>query len=157
MNSYRLLDRLLLPFFNEELGAKLFAGFSRSFTITRQKTAGDLYGILQMHAFVTSVHGLCGLVSRSRVLRCRNRDRLTGNTIRACATVSREDVKKTARLARLELSEEEISKITPEFQKIISFIDQMSELDVDGVEPMARPYDSQNVVREDSPVIFPNV
>ena len=66
-------------------------------------------------------------------------------------------MQKTARLAQLELSEEEINKITPEFQKIISFIDQMSSLDVEGVEPMARPYDLQNVVRDDKPVVFPEV
>lgn len=74
-----------------------------------------------------------------------------------CSPVDRDQVEKTAHLAQLELSEEEVNKLTPEFQKIINFIDKMSELDLDGVDPMPRPLDAENVVREDTPKMFDNV
>lgn len=73
------------------------------------------------------------------------------------ASVSREDVEKTARLACLSLSEDEIEKVTPEFQKIIDFVDRMSDLDIEGVEPMARPHATHNVIREDIPRMFSDV
>lgn len=75
----------------------------------------------------------------------------------ACVNVSREDVQKTARLAQLELKEEELGQATKDFQNIVTFFDSMNELDVDGVEPMARPHDSENVMREDVPVQFNDV
>jgi len=75
----------------------------------------------------------------------------------AAVSVDREQVRKTAHLAQLDLSEDEISTVTPEFQKIISFIDRMSELDVDGIDPMPRPHDAENVTRDDTPKMFENV
>lgn len=72
----------------------------------------------------------------------------------ACADVSREDVLKTARLAQLEVKEEEVEQVTDEFRKIIEFFNNMKELEVDGVEPMARPHNVENVMREDDPVRF---
>lgn len=73
---------------------------------------------------------------------------------RACADVSRDDVLKTARLAQLEVKEGEVEQVTKEFRKIIDFFNDMKELDVDGIEPMARPHDIENVVREDVPIRF---
>lgn len=77
--------------------------------------------------------------------------------VEACAQASREEVKRIANLARLELSEDEITKITPEFQKVIGFFNTINELDVDGIEPMSTPNDAQNVVRDDTPVMFTDV
>lgn len=70
------------------------------------------------------------------------------------SSVSREEVMKTARLARLEIKEEEIESVTEEFQKIIGLFSSMEHLNVDGVEPMARPHGGENVVRDDVPVRF---
>lgn len=66
-------------------------------------------------------------------------------------------MKKIANLAQLEFSEEELHEIAPEFDKVISFFDEMNELDVDDVQPMLRPNDISNVTREDTPVRFDNV
>lgn len=79
--------------------------------------------------------------------------------IKACAgsSVNRETVMKTARLAQLALSDEEIDRITPDFQRIFKLIDTLSELDVDGVEPMSRVEDSSNALRDDVPKAFPDV
>lgn len=68
--------------------------------------------------------------------------------------VTRAQVVQTARLARLEIREDEISQVSQEFQNIIQLFDKLSDVNVDGVEPMARPHDSENVIREDEPVRF---
>jgi aspartyl-tRNA(Asn)/glutamyl-tRNA(Gln) amidotransferase subunit C len=75
----------------------------------------------------------------------------------ASVQVDRDVVVKTARLAQLELSDDEIEKLTPEFQKMIGFVETISELDLEGVEPMSRVEDTTNVWREDVPVSFPDV
>ena len=67
-------------------------------------------------------------------------------------TLKREDVIKGAMLARLALSEAEISSLTEELSQIVGFVSQLSEIDTADVEPLAHPLDSQNVFREDSPV-----
>ncbi len=66
--------------------------------------------------------------------------------------LTREDVIKVAMLARLALSENEISSLTQELTQIVGFVSQLSEIDTTDVEPLAHPLDSQNVFREDKPV-----
>ncbi|MDO6963066.1 Asp-tRNA(Asn)/Glu-tRNA(Gln) amidotransferase subunit GatC [Rhizobium alvei] len=45
-------------------------------------------------------------------------------------------VKRVARLARLAVSEDEAVRMTGELNGILGFVEQLSEVDVDGVEPM---------------------
>jgi aspartyl-tRNA(Asn)/glutamyl-tRNA(Gln) amidotransferase subunit C len=45
-------------------------------------------------------------------------------------------VKRVARLARLAVTEEEAEKTTGELNAILGFVEQLSEVNVDGVEPM---------------------
>ena len=45
-------------------------------------------------------------------------------------------VKRVARLARLAVTEEEVARTTGELNGILGFIEQLSEVDVTGVEPM---------------------
>eukprot|EP00173_Palmaria_palmata_P004072 Plantae.Rhodophyta-Palmaria_palmata.ctg4800.p2 GENE.Plantae.Rhodophyta-Palmaria_palmata.ctg4800~~Plantae.Rhodophyta-Palmaria_palmata.ctg4800.p2 ORF type:complete len:115 (-),score=13.06 Plantae.Rhodophyta-Palmaria_palmata.ctg4800:269-613(-) len=71
--------------------------------------------------------------------------------------ITRADVEKTVGLAHLNLSADDVDKLTPEFAKIVSFIDTISELDLDGVEPMSRVIASENVLREDVPKVFGDV
>jgi len=70
----------------------------------------------------------------------------------ATPTLTREDVIKVAMLARLALSDTELSSLTEELSKIVGFVSQLSEINTDEVEPLAHPLDSQNVFREDRPV-----
>ena len=70
----------------------------------------------------------------------------------ATPTLTREDVIKVAMLARLALSDIELSSLTEELSKIVGFVSQLSEINTDEVEPLAHPLDSQNVFREDRPV-----
>lgn len=52
-----------------------------------------------------------------------------------------EDVKKIAHLARLNLSENDHELYTSQLSTILNFIDKMSEVDTDSIEPMAHPLD----------------
>ena len=45
-------------------------------------------------------------------------------------------VKRVARLARIAVSEEEANRMTGELNRILGFVEQLSEVDVEGVEPM---------------------
>ena len=67
-------------------------------------------------------------------------------------TLSRDDVIKVAMLARLALSDDELSSLTDELSQIVGFVSQLSEINTDDVDPLAHPLDSQNVFREDRPI-----
>ncbi len=66
-------------------------------------------------------------------------------------SLSRKDVAKVGSLARLALTEEDLSRMTGELSKIIDFVSQLGELDTASVEPLAHPLDTRNVFREDEP------
>ncbi len=64
--------------------------------------------------------------------------------------MDRETVIKIARLARLRLSgEEEIERRTKEMSGILSFVEQLQEVDTAGVAPLANPNDEVQRLRED--------
>ena len=63
--------------------------------------------------------------------------------------LSEQEVRKLAFLARLELSDEEVRTIGPQLVSILSFIEQLSELDTDDVEPMTTALDVDNRWRPD--------
>lgn len=50
--------------------------------------------------------------------------------------LSVEAIHKLAHLARLELSPQEAEMLAPQFQQILSFVEQLNELDTEQVEPM---------------------
>ena len=47
-----------------------------------------------------------------------------------------EQVRKLARLAGVEINEEEVPEVTNRFQSLILELDRLKELDIDGVEPV---------------------
>ena len=59
------------------------------------------------------------------------------------------DVDKIAVLARIELSEEEKSHLKEEMENIVGYVDMLSELDLDAVEPTAHAVPLTNVIRDD--------
>lgn len=59
------------------------------------------------------------------------------------------DVRYTARLARLNLSEEEIATFQSQLAQVLEHVAQLQKLDVSGVEPMAHTHPVYNVLRED--------
>ena len=60
-----------------------------------------------------------------------------------------DEVRKVAKLARLELSEEEIHHFAGQLSKVLDYVSKLSELDVEGVEPMVHAMETSNVLRED--------
>ncbi|MCK4813079.1 MAG: Asp-tRNA(Asn)/Glu-tRNA(Gln) amidotransferase subunit GatC [Candidatus Marinimicrobia bacterium] len=63
--------------------------------------------------------------------------------------ISRKEVEHIAHLARLTLTEEEITLYSKQLNDILKYIDKLNELDVDQVEPMSHVLDIINVMRED--------
>lgn len=59
------------------------------------------------------------------------------------------DVKYVAELARLRLPEESIAKLQQDMENIISYIEELNELDVAEIEPTAHASLLSNVYRED--------
>lgn len=62
------------------------------------------------------------------------------------------DVEHVAKLARLELSEEEKEKFSKQLGDILKYVEQMNEVDTTGVEPMSHAIPMVNVMREDKVV-----
>jgi aspartyl-tRNA(Asn)/glutamyl-tRNA(Gln) amidotransferase subunit C len=65
--------------------------------------------------------------------------------------LSREDVDHVARLARLELSDEEADRMAAELSQVLEHFERMRELDLAGVEPTAHVVDLVNALRADLP------
>ncbi|MGG1678971.1 Asp-tRNA(Asn)/Glu-tRNA(Gln) amidotransferase subunit GatC [Neobacillus sp. NRS-1170] len=63
--------------------------------------------------------------------------------------ISTDQVKHVANLARLAVSEEEVEKFTKQLDAIITFAEQLNELDTENVEPTYHVLDLKNVLRED--------
>jgi aspartyl-tRNA(Asn)/glutamyl-tRNA(Gln) amidotransferase subunit C len=58
-------------------------------------------------------------------------------------------VRKVAKLSRLELSDQEVQEFTGQLEAIIAYVDKMSELNTDEVEPLAHCLPLSNCLRED--------
>ena len=65
--------------------------------------------------------------------------------------IDREQVLHVARLARLELTEEEIGRMTDELSGILGHIEKIGELDLEGVPPTSHVVEVTNALREDEP------
>jgi aspartyl-tRNA(Asn)/glutamyl-tRNA(Gln) amidotransferase subunit C len=54
-------------------------------------------------------------------------------------------------LARLKLSDSECAVLGAQLSSIVSYVEQLNEVDTSSVEPMAHPLSIQSVFREDEP------
>ena len=61
------------------------------------------------------------------------------------------DVRYTAGLARLHLSEEEIAKFQAQLSQVLEYVQKLESVDVSHVEPTAHANPVFNIVREDEP------
>jgi len=59
-------------------------------------------------------------------------------------------VRKVAKLSRLDLTEAEVEEFTGQLSAIIDYVEKMNELDTEGVEPLAHCLPINNVFRDDS-------
>ena len=65
--------------------------------------------------------------------------------------IDREQVLHVARLARLELTDDDVARMAGELSTILDHVERMSELDLDGVEPTSHVVALENVLRADEP------
>ena len=63
--------------------------------------------------------------------------------------ISRADVEKVSLLARLQLSEDELQRLTGELSQIVNYVDQLAEVHTDDVQPMVHAVEVTNVFAED--------
>ena len=68
--------------------------------------------------------------------------------------LKREEVKHVAKLARIELSEKEIQKMQKELAKILDYVEQLKEVDIENLEPTTHSTLIKNVFRKDTPLIY---
>ena len=65
--------------------------------------------------------------------------------------ITREDVRHAARLARLEMAEEDVERFREQLSAILDAVGKVAELDLEEVEPTAHPLAVVNVFGEDEP------
>ena len=64
-------------------------------------------------------------------------------------SVNEQQVRHVARLARLALGDDEIAKMVPELNNILHWVEQLAEVDTDGVEPLTAVVENQLRLRDD--------
>jgi len=63
--------------------------------------------------------------------------------------VNKDDVFYIANLAKLHIEQENVEKFTEEFNNIIDYINKLSEVNTDSIEPTSHVLEMFNVLRED--------
>jgi aspartyl-tRNA(Asn)/glutamyl-tRNA(Gln) amidotransferase subunit C len=64
--------------------------------------------------------------------------------------LSREDILKLARLARLDVTDAEVEEYSAELSAILAYVEQLSQVDIDGLEPTLQITGLTNVTRADT-------
>ena len=64
-------------------------------------------------------------------------------------SLTREEVEKVSLLGRLQLSHDELDKMTAQLGQIVEYVELLNELDTENVEPMAHAVDIHNVFADD--------
>ena len=65
------------------------------------------------------------------------------------SSLTKDQVRHIAKLARLRLSEEEVEKFSKELTSILGYVDMLQEVDTKGVEPTAQVTGQENSFRSD--------
>jgi aspartyl-tRNA(Asn)/glutamyl-tRNA(Gln) amidotransferase subunit C len=64
-------------------------------------------------------------------------------------SVSPEQVRHIAKLARIAMSDEELDRLLPELNNILGWVEQLGEVETDGVEPLTAVIDQKLRLRDD--------
>jgi len=64
-------------------------------------------------------------------------------------SVNEDQVRHVARLARLALGDDEIDRMVPELNNILGWVEQLGEVDTDGVDPLTAVIDNKLRLRDD--------
>ena len=70
------------------------------------------------------------------------------------ADLTREDVLKLARLARLTITDEEVETFRAQLSEILHYVEQLQNADVEGLEPTSQVTGLKNVMREDEVIDY---
>ena len=65
-------------------------------------------------------------------------------------SVSSEQVRHIAKLARIAMSDEELERLLPELNNILGWVEQLGEVNTDGIEPLTAVIDQKLRLREDA-------
>ncbi len=65
--------------------------------------------------------------------------------------LTKEEVQHIAKLARIELTEQEVGIFQKDLSEILSYFDTLKSAETSGIEPMTHSIPLQNVMREDLP------
>jgi aspartyl-tRNA(Asn)/glutamyl-tRNA(Gln) amidotransferase subunit C len=68
--------------------------------------------------------------------------------------LSRDDVKKLAQLSRLALTDEELDEFAVEISDILTYVEQLQSVDIDGLQPTNQVTGLTNVTRADELVDY---
>jgi aspartyl-tRNA(Asn)/glutamyl-tRNA(Gln) amidotransferase subunit C len=66
-------------------------------------------------------------------------------------SLTADQVRWVAHLARLELSPAELEMMTRQLSAILDYVSQLQQVNTENVEPLAHPLPLQNVFRDDEP------
>ena len=66
-------------------------------------------------------------------------------------SLSTDDVRHVARLARLALTDEEVEALGPQLSNILAYAEKVGEVAAEDVPPSSHPYPLRNVYRPDEP------
>src|SRR5438046_3335595 len=70
---------------------------------------------------------------------------------RTTMSLSAEQVRWVAHLARLRLAEDEVQTFTRQLNQIVDYVTQLAQVDTEGVEPLAHAVELTNAFRPDEP------
>ncbi|MCF8563972.1 Asp-tRNA(Asn)/Glu-tRNA(Gln) amidotransferase subunit GatC [Alicyclobacillus tolerans] len=65
--------------------------------------------------------------------------------------ISEDTIRHVANLARLAVSDSEVTKLAPQLSDIITYAEQLQSVDLSAVEPTSHPFPLVNVLRADEP------
>jgi aspartyl-tRNA(Asn)/glutamyl-tRNA(Gln) amidotransferase subunit C len=65
-------------------------------------------------------------------------------------SVTNEQVRHIAKLARVAMSDDELDRLLPELNNILGWVEQLGEVNTDGVEPLTAVIDQKLRLRDDA-------
>ena len=75
--------------------------------------------------------------------------RLITNVPSQVVSISKSDVERVARLARIGIEPHEAERYSIDLSNILTLVEQMNKIDTEGIQPMAHPQDIQLRLRDD--------
>ncbi len=100
-------------------------------------------------AIPSAFHSIDDLRDISAPANSRIQDIMETRVSNPVGAVSAEDVKKIARLSRLHVEADRLQPLADDLNGILGWIEQLNEVDVEGVEPMTSAVDMSAPMRKD--------